>query len=225
MTDSVVAAKPASPTHAAIALPPLPYGYTELQPVLSEATMRTHHDKHHARYVETLNRLLSEGSSPVRSLEDIVRDAAGSGPSGRFNNAAQAWNHGFFWESMTPRPTSIGGMLTGAVMEFGGFDTLRTRFIAEGTTHFASGWVWLVAKGPTLSVISTHDAGTVLTEAGLTPLLVCDLWEHAYYLDYRQDRAVWLAAWWDKLANWVFAQRQYGAALGQDGGWRYPTEV
>jgi len=222
MSNAVATDKARPCPHTAIALPPLPYGYSELEPVLSEATLHTHHDKHHARYVETLNRLLGEVASEEHCLEDIIREAADHQLSTLFNNAAQAWNHGFFWESMTARATNVDGPLTGAILEFGGVDALRSRFIAEGAAHFASGWVWLVAKGAGLSVISTHDAGTVLTEPGLTPLLVCDLWEHAYYLDYRQDRAGWIAAWWDKLANWSFAQRQYGAALRRERGWKYP---
>jgi Fe-Mn family superoxide dismutase len=215
---------PQSHQGAHFALPHLGYDYGELEPVMSEATLRTHYGKHHAKYVENVNRLLDEQCKPIHFLEDVIRDAAHHDETGLFNNAAQAWNHGFFWESMAVHPTPIGGLLAGAVTSaFSNLDTMRSRFIAEGTGHFASGWVWLVAKGSTLSVISTHDAATALTGDGLTPLLVCDLWEHAYYLDYRQDRAAWLAAWWDQLANWSFAERQYGAALGRVESWRYPV--
>jgi superoxide dismutase, Fe-Mn family len=228
MTNSVLTATAQPETQAPEAkgfvLPPLPYGYTELAPVLSETTLRTHHDKHHAKYVETVNRLLEEQGRPIHFLEDVIGDADHRGSAALFNNAAQAWNHGFFWESMTAHAAPIEELLAGAIMtEFGNIDTLRSRFIAEGTGHFASGWVWLVANGAALSVISTHDAGSVVTNPHCTPLLVCDLWEHAYYLDYRQDRAGWLAAWWDGLANWNFAERQYAAALGRNAAWRYPA--
>lgn len=205
-------------------LPPLSYGYCDLAPLLSETTLLTHHGKHHARYVETLNRLLIEQNTPAQYLEDVICDAVGRTPKTLLNNAAQAWNHGFFWESMSAQASSPGGLLPGAVTsDFGNMGALKSRFIAEGTGHFGSGWVWLVARGSHISIISTHDAESAVTIDGLTPLLVCDLWEHAYYLDYRQDRAAWLAAWWDRLANWQFAERQYAAALGHGERWRYPT--
>ncbi len=212
-----------SRTGSQFRLPPLPYGYADLEPVMSEATLRTHHDKHHARYVELVNAILAAEDRPIHDLADVVRDAAHRKAVALFNNAAQAWNHGFFWDSMAPGRSRPEGLLAGAIeTDFGDIDALKIRFIAEGTSHFGSGWVWLVARGPALSVISTHDAATPLTIDGVTPLLVCDLWEHAYYLDYRQDRAAWLAAWWDRLVNWQLADRQYAAALGRSARWRYP---
>lgn len=208
----------------AFALPPLPYDAGSLEPVLSAETLKIHHGKHHARYVEMLNRLLAEQNFSARSLEGIIRIAHGSGAKGLFNNAAQAWNHSFFWESMTPKAPPPAGPLAAAISSaFGGMDALGQRFIAEGAGHFGSGWVWLIARREKLEVISTHDAGTPIIEDGVTPLLACDVWEHAYYIDYRQDRAGWLTAWWNTLANWRFAERQYGAALGQGEPWRYPA--
>ena len=205
-------------------LPPLPYAVTALAPVLSAETLEIHHGKHHARYVDTLNRLLAEQNFSAPCLEDIIRIAHGSGAKGLFNNAAQAWNHSFFWESMRAKPSRPAGPLAEAITsEFGSLDALGERFVAEGTGHFGSGWVWLVARRGKLEVISTHDADTPITEEGLTPLLACDVWEHAYYIDYRQDRANWLKAWWDKLANWTFAERQHGAVLGRSEPWRYPA--
>ena len=205
-------------------LPPLPYAINALKPILSEETLVIHHGKHHARYVETLNRLLADQNFSAPSLEEIIRIAHGSGVPGLFNNAAQAWNHGFFWESMSPTPSRPGGLLADAISStFGSVETLGTRFIAEGTGHFASGWVWLVAKHNKLDVISTHDAGCPVLDDGVTPLLTCDVWEHAYYIDYRQDRANWLTRWWDKLANWSFGEKQYRAALSQGESWRYPA--
>lgn len=208
----------------AFALPPLPYGVKALEPILSAETLEIHHGKHHARYVETLNRLLAEQNFSAHTLEEIVRIAQGSGAKGLFNNAAQAWNHSFFWESMRAKKSTPTGPLADAIAStFGSLEALGQRFVAEGLGHFGSGWVWLLAKHDKLDVVSTHDAGTPITEDGVTPLLACDVWEHAYYIDYRQDRAGWLAAWWNTLANWCFAEQQYGAALGQGESWRYPA--
>lgn len=218
----------ASPSHVGVAaptfrLPPLPYGTGDLSPVLSGESLEIHHGRHHARYVETLNRLLHEQNFSARTLEDIVRIADRSGAQGLFNNAAQAWNHGFFWESMTPAVTLPTNALADAIVAaFGDVESLRNRFLAEGTGHFGSGWVWLIARGGRLEVASTHDAVCPLTDEGTIPLVTCDLWEHAYYIDYRQDRARWLTGWFERLANWEFAGRQYAAALGQGEPWRYP---
>lgn len=209
---------------AGYALPPLPYSYRALSPLLSEEALTVHHDKHHARYVESLNRLLGEGASPTTSLEEVVRTAHATNARTLFNNAAQAWNHSFFWESMSPQTFRPTGLLAGSITStFGSFDALGERFIAEGVGHFGSGWVWLVAIDEKLLLLSTHDAGTPIVEAGVTPLLACDIWEHAYYIDYRQDRANWLTLWWERLANWHFAERQYGAALGHGQPWRFPV--
>lgn len=204
-------------------LPPLPYRVDALEPLLSAETLEIHHGKHHARYVETLNRLLSEENFSANALEDVIRIAAGSGAKGLFNNAAQAWNHGFFWESMTPTVTLPSVALADAIgASFGDVDNLGRRFLEEGTGHFGSGWVWLVATGRRLEVISTHDAASPITNEGSIPILACDVWEHAYYIDYRQDRAKWLSGWFQRLANWEFAGRQYAAALGEAEPWRYP---
>lgn len=208
----------------AFELPPLPYGVNSLEPVLSAETLEIHHGKHHARYVETLNRLLAEQNFSARMLEEIIRIAHGSGAKGLFNNAAQAWNHSFFWESMKAKPSHPSETLAGAIAtSFGCLEGLGQRFVTEGTGHFGSGWVWLIARREKLDVISTHDAGIPIIEDGVTPLLACDVWEHAYYIDYRQDRANWLTAWWNRLANWSFAQRQYDAALGRGNAWHYPV--
>jgi len=192
-------------------LPALPYSYDALEPVLSDTTMRTHHDKHHKTYVETLNKLIAEKGMTVDSLETLIGQAASEGGK-LFNNAAQAWNHGFFWYSMTPNPTEPGA-------EFAG---LRDRFIEEGAGHFGSGWVWIADKGGQLSVLSTHDADTLAHRPDLTPVIVCDLWEHAYYLDYKNDRKGFLGKWFDEAANWRFAESQMQAARGQGELYRYP---
>jgi Fe-Mn family superoxide dismutase len=199
-------------------LPDLPYAYEALEPTMSAETLRFHHDKHHAAYVKVLNELL--GDTPSESLEAVIRQA---GPGKLFNNAAQAWNHAFFWESMTPETRAPSGDLAAAVdAAFGGLAGLKEAFVKEGVGHFASGWVWLVAEGSALKVISTHDADDTLTKPGMTPLLVCDLWEHAYYIDKRNDRKAFLEGWFDALPNWGLAERQFAAAGGQGEVWTYP---
>jgi len=204
-------------------LPELPYGYGDLAPTISETTMRTHHDKHHARYVQVTNDLLAQEATLPATLEAAVREAKRRDARKLFNNAAQAWNHGFFWVSMSPIASKPVGELEAAIAaSFGGLAKLRDVFTAEGAAHFGSGWVWLVARGDALSVISTHDAATPITDDGATPLLVCDVWEHAYYLDHKNDRAAFLAGWWDRLANWDFAARQLSAAKRRETGWAYP---
>ena len=207
------------------ALPELPYGYDALEPTVSATTMHTHHDKHHAKYVDTLNGLV--GDKPelaALSLEDVVRKAAESGEKKLFNQAGQAWNHGFFWECQAPSGVPPEGPLADAIKSaFGDLNGLRDAFKKEGEGHFGSGWVWLVAEGGTLKVTSLHDGETPLTQArGATPLLTCDVWEHAYYLDYKQDRGGFLGKWFDTVANWRFAAAQLASA-GGEGGYRYPA--
>jgi len=205
-------------------LPDLPYPYEALEPTISSATMRLHHDKHHARYVAVVNELTCGSVMKRQSLELLVREAAIEGQRKLFNNAAQAWNHGFFWQSMTAEYRAPSGkLLDAALAAFGSLEALGARFRDEGGAHFGSGWVWLVARGETLAVTTTHDGESVITEPGVTPLLVCDLWEHAYYLDYKNDRAGFLTGWWDRLASWSFAERQFAAASGEGPTWTFPT--
>jgi superoxide dismutase, Fe-Mn family len=207
-----------------IVLPELPYAYDALAPVISSDTLHFHHDKHHATYVKTVNELLAPSSEEPRDLEAIVADAHQAGNKKLFNNAAQAWNHAFFWVSMSPDRQSPNEELSAAIGSgFGDLPGLRKTFVTEGAGHFGSGWVWLVAKGGALEVISTHDAADTLTEKGLTPLLVCDLWEHAYYLDHKNDRKGFLEAWFDALPNWELAALQWAAARAGGGGWQYPS--
>jgi Fe-Mn family superoxide dismutase len=192
-------------------LPALPYTYDALEPVVSETTMRTHHDKHHKSYVETLNKLLAESGETPETLEALIGQAAGMGAK-LFHNAAQAWNHAFFWECMSPDRTAPSS-------EFAG---LRDKFITEAAEHFASGWCWIADKDGQLIVCTTHDADTLAARSDLTPVLVCDLWEHAYYLDYKNDRKAYLGKWFDGAANWRFAENQLRAARGQGALYRYP---
>ena len=207
-----------------IILPDLPYRHGALEPVLSATTVRTHHGKHHARHVEVTNALLGEAGEPAQNLEDVVKRAWRRGARKLFNNAAKALNHGFYWRCMAPpasRPEPSAERLARA--GFGDSDKLRAAFLAEGAAHFGSGWVWLTSQQGVVSVLATHDADTVFRMEGHTPLLVCDVWEHAYYLDDKNDRAAYLAGWWDRLVDWAFVERQYEASLGRGEAWRYPT--
>jgi len=206
-------------------LPDLPYGYGALAPVISDRTMHFHHDKHHATYVETTNKLLgAKGGPSPHALEAVVRDAAAGGDKKLYNNAAQAWNHGFFWEAMRPDAGKPSGELEKAIRgAFGDLAGLKTKFVEEGAGRFGSGWVWL-ASDPDgrLQVISTHDADDTITREGVIPLTVCDLWEHAYYLDHQNNRKGYLEVWFDRLPNWQLAALQHQAALGAGSAWRYP---
>ncbi|HTK33671.1 MAG TPA: superoxide dismutase [Caulobacteraceae bacterium] len=207
-------------------LPDLPYPADALEPVLSAELMRLHHDKHHAAYVNTVNKMLGDAGRTADSLEDLVRQSAAAGEKKLFNNAGQAWNHAFFWLCMSPQPSRVGGALGQAIdVAFGGLAGLKTKFVEEGVGHFGSGWVWLVAKGGQLSVISTHDAEGPLTQEGVTPILVCDVWEHAYYLVHKNDRKAFLDQWFDRLANWTFAEGQFSASQGVQKGYLYPKPV
>ena len=207
-------------------LPKLPYAFSALEPAMSADTLHTHHDKHHRTYVEKTNELAAKAGLEGRALEDVVREAHRKGDGKLFHNAAQAWNHAFFWESMTPRAAAPTEALSAAIgRSFGGFDAFRDAFISEGVEHFGAGWVWLVTGSQGLKVISTHDADDTLIRDGLFPLLVCDVWEHAYYLDYKNDRKAFLQRWLGEVANWAFAERQLAAADGKGDGFRYPAGV
>ena len=202
-------------------LPQLPYTYDALEPVMSERTVRFHHDKHHAGYVQALNEQLQVAGKPARPLESVIVDASQADDRKLFNNAAQAWNHSFFWLAMSAKSERPSGALSAAIDKtFGDFARLKMAFVKAGTSQFGSGWVWLVSDlNGALSVRATHDADDTLTLTGTTPLLVCDLWEHAYYLDHQNDRKGFLEAWFDGLPNWQFAARQYEAAQGRGEAW------
>ncbi len=208
-------------------LPDLPYGYDALAPVISDKTLHFHHDKHHAAYVKTLNELLATAGKSVGSLESVIKESAEGEQAKLYNNAAQAWNHAFFWNAMSPQRQEPRTAVAEAIEKaFGGLGGLREAFVKEGATHFGSGWVWLTASGEgALRIISTHDAHDTVTTAGVTPLLVCDLWEHAYYLDYQNDRKAYLEAWFDTLPNWEFAGSQLAAATAGGPPWRYAEPV
>lgn len=183
----------------------LPYARDALEPHITGETLDYHHGKHHAAYVNNLNRLVQGKDEANKSLEELVRTASG----GIFNNAAQAWNHDFYWKSMKP---GGGGPPTGPIAlkideAFGSFDKFKEQFSTAAAGHFGSGWVWLCycQKSQKAVISQTHDAGNPLRESpGCVPLLTCDVWEHAYYIDRRNDRASYIKAWWS-LVNWDFA--------------------
>jgi len=207
-------------------LPDLPYAQSALEPVISARTLEFHHGKHHATYVKTLNELLEKKGQTPASLETVIQEAARSRDEAKlFNNAAQVWNHTFFWTVMTPdRQQPTGELLTAITQAFGDVAGLKKAFVEEGAAHFGSGWVWLVANAEgVLKVISTHDADDTVPKPGLTPLLVCDVWEHAYYLDHQNNRKGFLEAWFDALPNWSFAATQFAAANGRGEPWRHPA--
>lgn len=194
---------------------------------MSAVTVDTHYGKHHAGYIKKLNAALKERANAPASLEDIVRLAAREDDEKLFNNAAQAWNHGFFWYSLSPDPQAPpeGPLKSALDAAFGSLSALRDDFVERGEGHFASGWVWLVAeRGGAVRLVDTHDAHTPIEDRDVTPLLTCDVWEHAYYLDHKNERGAFLKAFFDKLANWRFAEKQYAAAKnGGAGAWTYPT--
>ncbi|MDI1286027.1 MAG: superoxide dismutase [Reyranella sp.] len=201
---------PLDKAKAPFSLPKLPYADDALAPVISANTISFHHGKHHATYVKVLNELIA--GTPYESLtldEIVVRAATDKDAAAKkiFNNAAQAWNHEFYWHSMTPK----GGAPTGKIKDaldksFGGLDAFKKAFSTAAVGQFGSGWAWLVkAKDGALKIETTSNADTPLAHGG-TPLLVADVWEHAYYLDYQNRRPDHLAAWLDKLVNWSFAE-------------------
>jgi superoxide dismutase, Fe-Mn family len=193
-------------------LPKLPYADDALDPVVSAKTISFHYGKHHAAYVNNLNGLVKGTPYESMSLEDIVKKSAKDEKAkGIFNNAAQIWNHNFYWESMTPKggdPT--GKMLDAVKSSFGGVKEFKEAFQKAAVGQFGSGWAWLVkgADGK-LKITTTSNADTPLAH-GETALFTCDVWEHAYYLDFQNRRPDHVTAWLDKLANWSFAEKNLG---------------
>ena len=186
------------------ALPDLPFAYDALEPTMSAQTLHLHHDKHHKKYVDTVNELTK--GKPAQSLEQVIEGAVKNGETKLFNNAAQAWNHAFFWNALTPKTSQPEGDLLAAIeRSFGSVTALRDKFVKEGEAQFGSGWAWLVEQDGKLDVVTTHDAHAPMATPGVKPLLVCDVWEHAYYLDTKNDRKAFLEGFFDKLANWSFA--------------------
>lgn len=186
----------------AFTLPPLPYSLDALAPHLSRETLELHHGKHHQTYVDKLNGLVDDDSKTNDDLEAFILGAK-AGPE--FNNAAQHWNHSFYWQGMAPSGggTPDGDLADAITRDFGSFDALTEELTTAAGTHFGSGWAWLVHDGSKLLVTSTHDADLPLTH-GQKALLTIDVWEHAYYVDYRNKRPDYIAAFLAELVSWEF---------------------
>jgi len=199
---STVAA-PARQVH--FSLPPLPYAEDALAPVISAETLRLHHGKHHKKYVDTANQLLEKEPLRAASVEEVVRQAKGK----LFNNAAQAWNHDFYWKSLSPRrQRPSGALLHRLEKDFGSYDKFADAFSQAAIGQFASGWAWLVEKGGKLEVTTTGNADTPMAH-GIRCLLTVDVWEHAYYVDYRNERERYVSAILNCL-NWDFVEKNLG---------------
>ena len=186
----------------AFTLPELPYSKDALSPHISAETLEYHHGKHHKAYVDNLNKLLDGKPEANKSLEEIIMSADG----GVFNNAAQVWNHTFYWASMKPggggEPT--GDLAAAITRDFGSFDKFKEEFTTAGTTQFGSGWAWLVLEGGKLKVTKTPNADLPMKH-GQKALLTMDVWEHAYYIDFRNARPKYIETFLSSLANWDFA--------------------
>jgi Fe-Mn family superoxide dismutase len=188
-------------------LPELPYPMDALAPHISRETLEFHYGKHHQAYVTNLNNLIKGTEFADMPLEEIIRKSSG----GIFNNSAQVWNHTFLWNSMSPQGGGAPkGELKAAIdKKWGSFDAFKDAFSKAGASNFGSGWTWLVKKADeSVEIVNTSNANTPLTTDDV-PLLTCDVWEHAYYIDYRNRRPDYLGAFWN-VANWNFAERNYG---------------
>jgi len=189
-------------------LPELPWARNALAPQITEETINFHYGKHHQGYVTKLNDLLKDKPEEQKSIDQLIKSAAGP----VFNCAAQIWNHTFYWNSLAPHGKGGGGEPHGPISDaikkdFGGFENFKKEFSTAAAGHFGSGWAWLVQDPNTkkLSIVQTHDAGCPLKD-GLKPILTCDVWEHAYYIDHRNDRAKYISVWWE-CVNWDFANK------------------
>ncbi|MEC9406790.1 MAG: superoxide dismutase [Abyssibacter sp.] len=192
----------------AFTLPELPYARDALEPHMSKETLDFHYGKHHKTYVDKANGMIDDTEFANASLEEIIKNA---GPGGLFNNCAQIWNHTFFWNGLTPGGSSPSAALAGEIDKaFGSMDAFQEKFNTSAAGNFGSGWTWLVktADGG-LDVVNTDDADNPMT-AGHTPLLTADVWEHAYYIDYRNSRPKYLENFW-QLVNWDFVEKNLNA--------------
>jgi len=200
----------------AITLMPLPYAPDALQPAISADTLNTHHGKHHKTYVDKTNQAIAGTALADHSLEQIIA-ATRTSDKKVFNQAAQTWNHGFYWASLSPESTKPSADLAAAISSaFSSHQDMVEQLITQGAEHFGSGWVWLVSKAGELAIEATHDAGQPEGEDA-NPLLVLDVWEHAYYLDRKQDRKAYLKAVSGKI-DWQFASENFA----RQSRWTYP---
>jgi superoxide dismutase, Fe-Mn family len=198
----------------ALTLPPLPYAYDALQPHMSRETLEYHHDKHHKAYVDTANNLLKDSPLADKPLEVIIKESHGKNAP-LFNNAAQAWNHTLFWNWLKPH----GGGKTPGKLEkaltdsFGSLDEAKKQFIQAGVTQFGSGWAWLVVKNGKIEILKTPNGENPIIHDSIA-ILGVDVWEHSYYIDYRNRRADYLQAFVDNLVNWDYVAELYQKAVG-----------
>lgn len=203
---------------APFSFPALPYASTALAPHISADTLGFHYAKHHQGYINKINALVENTEFAGRSLEQIIQQTARAGTpkeSAIFNNAAQAWNHAFYWHSMSPKGGDVprGDLLGKIESDFESFEKFKSAFKTAAASQFGSGWAWLVLENGVLKVEKTANADTPLAR-GRMPLLTIDVWEHAYYLDYQNRRADYITTWFDHLANWNFAARNLSTAQG-----------
>ncbi len=191
-----------------IELPALPYPMDALTPYISQETLEYHYGKHHRAYVDNLNKLIADTPMANQDLEAIIKNSSG----GIFNNAAQIWNHTFYWHSLTPKAKAgpEGALAAAITQKFGSLEKFKEEFTKAAVTLFGSGWAWLVKNDRgELEIKQTQNAATPITEAGYTPLFTCDVWEHAYYIDTRNARPKYLENFW-AVMNWSFAEKNFG---------------
>jgi len=215
----------ASPSGSSALQPPqLPYAYDALKPQISPETMHYHFDKHYLGYVAKVNTLVAGTEYASMPLEEMIRQAAWKRKRSLQTNAAQVWNHAFFWDSLSPVQDRGPDLVLAEALAktFGSVGKFREKFVERGMAHVGSGWLWLAWHSERgLMIRTTENAIPVWLASGRIPLLVCDLWEHAYYLDWKNDRAGWLDAFVTRLANWELASKQYSAAVNGTAAWQY----
>jgi len=187
-------------------LPALPYAYDALEPVISKETLELHHDRHHRKYVDTMNELLQKENVHAASLEAVVKHSSGK----LFNNAGQAWNHDFYWQSLSPKGGKPSQAMLGHIAKaFGDWDKFAKAFAAAANNQFGSGWAWLVNRHGKLDIMATSNAESPMAQ-GVPCLLTLDVWEHAYYIDYRNQREKYVEALINERLNWEFAEKNFG---------------
>ena len=207
-------------------LPPLPFGLSSLKPSIGKRTLQIHHGKHHAKYVNTLNDLVAGTSLENKSLEQIIKTSYKQGKTAIFNNAAQSWNHSFYWKCIKPKGGGLPNEIKHAKLvekinsSFGSYAEFRKQFANAANTAFGSGWAWLVTdrKG-NLSIIKSIGADNPMVLGNKIPILTCDVWEHAYYLDVANLRPTYVDAFLDKLVNWEFVDENLERALDSGNNW------
>jgi Fe-Mn family superoxide dismutase len=203
-----------------VELPPLPYGYTALKPFISKQTLQVHHDKHHAKYVATTKSMIAGTKLEGKSLKEIILQAHKDKNQGLYNNAAQSWNHAFYWKCMSPsggkEPIKHEQLYKLLIKSFGSFENFQSEFAAAGNTAFGSGWAWLVYDGSTGKLIITKTIGAdnpMALNKKWIPIMTMDVWEHAYYLDYQNLRPSYVDVFLKKLVNWKFVAKNLEEAM------------